>query len=634
MTAASPTIIILIAIRSDGYERLQSEPRLESVRQETLSLPPLPRGAYQDVIEGPAKRLSQSGRPLVVEPALTQALLEDIEAGGAKDALPLLAFTLERLYVDHGGDGDLTLAEYRQTGGVKGSIEIAVERAMAAADADVRVPQDRVTRLALLRSALIPWLAGIDPETGAPRRRVARFTEIPEEARPLIQHLVTARLLSTDVAENGAATIEPAHEALLRQWGLLQGWLEEDFAALAALDGVKRAKRDWEANARNAGWLSHSGGRLEDAERFGRQNDLKNYLDDGDRAYLSACRERTDADRREREAAVAREAARLAEVAEAQKATSEEQAKRERAQQKTRRLQLIVAAIVGAFMLVAGGLLWLNYRREQEVARGLAENRALSAANEASTKKIEVGNTNLAVGRAKLLAELAAFARERGDYDRALRLATLAAREDPLAREDGPSVARDELARSVQSGWQLPFRGATDEVTSAAFSSDGKRIVIASKDESARIYDSATGRQVLILREPAPPPKSTGDAQVDPRDVTSHAMNSAVFSPDGQRILTASADGTARVWDAASGAGCWSSRCRTNRVHLRVPIRTPRCRRPSGRFTARTAKRSLSPRETTSFECGRRRPASRRSCCADTKTASALSRSVATARIW
>ena len=37
-------------------------------------------------------------------------LLADIEAGGAKDALPLLAFTLERLYVEHGGDGELTVA--------------------------------------------------------------------------------------------------------------------------------------------------------------------------------------------------------------------------------------------------------------------------------------------------------------------------------------------------------------------------------------------------------------------------------------------------------------------------------------------------------------------------------------------
>ena len=109
-----------------------------------------------------------------------------------------------------------------RSAGVKGSIEAAVERAFKAADADPAVPKDRVARLALLRRGLIPWLAGIDPDTGAPRRRVARLSEIPAEARPLIQHLVEQRLLATDVdkddgrghdragARGAAAAIEPA----------------------------------------------------------------------------------------------------------------------------------------------------------------------------------------------------------------------------------------------------------------------------------------------------------------------------------------------------------------------------------------------------------------------------------------
>ncbi|MGD1036459.1 MAG: SUMF1/EgtB/PvdO family nonheme iron enzyme [Roseiarcus sp.] len=296
--APTPALIAMVAIRSDAYERLQSAPELEGVRQETFSLSPLPRGSYESVIEGPARRLGQSGRPLTIEPALTQALLADIETGGAKDALPLLAFTLERLYVDHGGDGDLTLAEYRQTGGVKGSIEAAVERAMAAADSDPKVPRDRAARLALLRRALIPWLAGIDPETGAPRRRIARMAEIPEEARPLVEHLVAARLLATDVAENGAVTIEPAHEALLRQWGLLQGWLEQDFGLLTALEGVKRATRDWAANAKSAAWLNHGGGRLEDAERLKARADLAPLIGAVEREYLAACRAKEQAARK------------------------------------------------------------------------------------------------------------------------------------------------------------------------------------------------------------------------------------------------------------------------------------------------------------------------------------------------
>src|ERR1700732_3966335 len=256
-----------------------------------LSRPPMPKGSYAEVIKGPARRLEGTERALEIEDALIDALLADIEAGGAKDALPLLAFTLERLYGEYHAGGTLKLAHYDALGRVKGSIEAAVERALQAADADPAIPRDRVVRLALLRRGLIPWLAGIDPDTGAPRRRVARLSEIPAEARPLIQHLVEQRLLATDVNKDPAeATAEPAHEALLRQWGLLDGWLTEDAALLAVLEGVKRASRDWAANNRNAAWLAHATDRLAAANRLSARPDLAANLEPMDIAYLEACR--------------------------------------------------------------------------------------------------------------------------------------------------------------------------------------------------------------------------------------------------------------------------------------------------------------------------------------------------------
>src|SRR6202034_4225986 len=72
-------------------------------------------------------------------------------------------------------------------------------------------------------------------------------------------------------------------------------------------------------------------------------------------------------------------------------------------------------------------------------------------------------------------------------------------------------------------------------VRSAAFSPDGKRIVTASNDKTARIWDAASGQQLMML---------SGHQDV---------VASAAFSPDGTRIVTASYDKTARVWDAATG---------------------------------------------------------------------------------
>jgi len=292
LTEDSPAIMAILTIRSDNYERLQLARELDGLRQMTLSLPAMPRGSYSEVIKGPPQRLAETARAFQIEDRLVEALLKDIEVdGGAKDALPLLAFTLERLYDEFHAGGNLQLAHYNELGRIGGSIEAAVNHALEAANTDPEVPRDRPRRLALLRQGLIPWLAGVDADTGAPRRRVARLSEIPAEARPLIRHFVEQRLLTTDIArDTGEQTIEPAHEALLRQWSLLQGWLTEDAGLLAVMDGVKRAARDWAAHGKAHSWLTHVTGRLEAAERLGARPDLAAHLLPVDREYLAACR--------------------------------------------------------------------------------------------------------------------------------------------------------------------------------------------------------------------------------------------------------------------------------------------------------------------------------------------------------
>ena len=107
-------ILALITIRSDRYELPQSEPHLLAVRQDLFNLPPISPAEFKTVIKGPARRVVEEGGRLTIDPALTERLIAD--AQGA-DALPLLAFTLERLYVDYGGEGRLTLAEYEKLGG-------------------------------------------------------------------------------------------------------------------------------------------------------------------------------------------------------------------------------------------------------------------------------------------------------------------------------------------------------------------------------------------------------------------------------------------------------------------------------------------------------------------------------------
>jgi hypothetical protein len=73
--------------------------------------------------------------------------------------------------------------------------------------------------------------------------------------------------------------------------------------------------------------------------------------------------------------------------------------------------------------------------------------------------------------------------------------------------------------------------GSTTAISIAAFSPDGTRLATASWDATARIWDAATGTQLLEVH---------------------HAswVRSVAFSPDGTRLATASRDGTARIWAA------------------------------------------------------------------------------------
>ena len=127
-------------------------------------------------------------------------------------------------------------------------------------------------------------------------------------------------------------------------------------------------------------------------------------------------------------------------------------------------------------------------------------------------------------------------------YETAMRIALhgLPARGDsPLAlgwSTPEMSGLEAKLAGAAQlSPLFRELKGHDAPVTSAAFSADGARIVTASNDRTARVWDAGSGEMLREL-------KGHGGA-----------VTSAAFSADGARIVTASGDRTARVWDAGSG---------------------------------------------------------------------------------
>lgn len=98
---------------------------------------------------------------------------------------------------------------------------------------------------------------------------------------------------------------------------------------------------------------------------------------------------------------------------------------------------------------------------------------------------------------------------------------------------------------NAQAGNSLAILNAhVGGVNAAAFSPEGKRVVTASTDNTARVWDAESGLLLVSL---------AGHTCVASQSGPGCAVNSAVFSPDGTRIVTGGDDHTARVWDAASG---------------------------------------------------------------------------------
>jgi len=240
--------LVALTLRADFLGELQQAPALTAPFEE-FSLKPMPLERVRDIMEGPARVAG-----LTVDRDLVTAAMKDAVTD---DALPLLAFALRELYDRFGQRKHLTLEAYRALGDESGQLsplENAVRRkadeVLAAANAS---PED----LQALRNAFIPAMVRVNAE-GEYVRRPARLDALPANAQSLIERLARARLLIIQ-KEQDVTMVEVAHEALLRKWPLLRGWLDEEREFLIGKSQLEQDLLDWEkapANQKDEALLS------------------------------------------------------------------------------------------------------------------------------------------------------------------------------------------------------------------------------------------------------------------------------------------------------------------------------------------------------------------------------------------
>jgi len=519
-----PRVIVIMAIRSDSYEELQTAAALKGLRQTPFSLPPLALAEYKMVIEGPAARATAAGQTLTVEPALTEQLLRDAEGA---DALPLLAFVLEKLLVRHGSDGDLLLKEYHALGGLQGSIEAAVTQAFNDPEKNPTIPADETVQRMLLQQAFLS-LVTLDQDSEKPKRLVATWATLPTEIQPLLERLVEARLLTKDrrkVADGEEeVVVEVTHEALLRQWGILTTWLKLDGANVKLVDSVRRATAEWRKaqhveKSEIETWLIHDGEALADAERLLSCRDYDSRFGADERDYLKACREKVQAARAER-------VAQLTRIARAQEWT-----------------KVLLGAI--AIVLVVAGVLIIKQARElqRQTSRVYASVAKSMGAEGRYDQALRMGvlalqNTDLLerVEQEAVEAELSRLSYMSAQISKIHGPGEVVTGMFSADRKQVVTTSEDNIARvwDVKTGTELVALPHDDKVRAATFSPAGRRLVTASADKTARVWDVETGKKIATLPH-------------------GEEVEMATLSFDGKQVVTASGDKTARVWDIETG---------------------------------------------------------------------------------
>ena len=221
-------LMVLVTLRSDFLGSFQEHPAMRGLRVETFPVPQMAVDDIASVIEGPARIGG-----LVLGPGLVQAMISDTKTA---DALPLLAFTLRELWEGFGQDKLLTLEEYRdKLGRLEGCIARAAEAVLKAKPLSEKEISD-------LQDALLSMVRVADKNQYA--KQQARWKSLSHSIHEVLERFVAARLLISSGNE-GERLLEIAHDALLRSWPRLKGWIDNSDSDLRLIEFEEECAKRW-----------------------------------------------------------------------------------------------------------------------------------------------------------------------------------------------------------------------------------------------------------------------------------------------------------------------------------------------------------------------------------------------------
>ena len=528
---------IILTLRADFIDRpLRYVDFGELIQRRSEFVLPLTPDEVESAIIGPAKRAG-----LRLEPGLVAAMTRDV--GDQPGGLPLLQYALTELFEQciAGVDGHpnlLTKQAYTEIGGVLGALGRRAEEVYASLDeAGQSAARQLFLRLVTLgegvedtrRRALRAEIESLTPPSPQPSPS-GRGSRLPSPfgggaggegaLSSIVNVFAQHRLLSLDRDPlTRGATVEVAHEALIRVWGRLREWLNDSRADVQMQRQLAIAAAEWAQAKQDASFLL-TGARLEQFASWA--TDTSVALTHDERAFFEAS------------------------LAEREKGKATELARQKREAQRTR---TIVVELIACVVVLALGVIGAIFFAQQSNQNAQQSNQNAQRADQ--NAQLANQNAQRAEQAAKLASvrELAASAVSNLtiDPERSVLLALRAVETTYSVDKTVLPEAELALHQAVQaSHLQLTLAGQTGQVLTVAFSPDGTRVATYSDDGTVKIWDAANGAQLFSFPGHTPKGSRVG---IYRELVFSGRL---AFSPDGMR-LAATDVRQVKVWEVVSG---------------------------------------------------------------------------------